>query len=485
MLHRRRMSAPKSISSVITVTLASLLMACTGASTGVVVAPSDPEARTTIAPTTAPVSAPAAGTERTLLHGEALAAGTRYVADAQLQDIVLAFTAPSAPLYAQASRRFVGMSTDPAGENLVLAVFANAGLRVFPSPAVEHADLDRDAFGAVTEEAPADVVAWLADRPFLDTTPIEEHVEVGDLAGRGFTYQVGQLPPGSWACGPAPAPQCAATLWAAGRSFHLAAGEAGRIVELDVAGQPMLVIARDEPGVAELVSTLTFDVTPVPAAAGDAVRLPYFTHSLEPGVDYFVDKLSRGVGLLLGAPAGDPLAASQRPDVAWLGYPDQPAALRHYVFTAMDASNVVGNVDQSLNPYALVRPGGIVTWELERFLAHTVPLPDDPIRWLTEQAYVVVERGAHDGEVAGHPARIADVRAARLVDGLTCPDGVGSCVMPFAHGPDAFPIVLSSEYVTRVAEVTIGDRRLLLAADLGTPGESVLKTLRAFQLPTA
>jgi hypothetical protein len=56
--------------------------------------------------------------------------------------------------------------------------------------------------------------------------------------------------------------------------------------------------------------------------------------------------------------------------------------------------------------------------------------------------------------------------------------------MPFANGPDAFPIILSSEYVTRVAEVTIGERRLLIAADLGTPGEAVLESLRAFPLPS-
>jgi hypothetical protein len=256
------------------------------------------------------------------------------------------------------------------------------------------------------------------------------------------------------------------------------------VLELDVAGQPLLAIVRDVPAATQVASSLSFHVLPAPAEADGVHRLPYFTPTLEAGRTYFVDKVGRDTGLVFSAPAEDAVAASQRPDVVWLGDPDQPAALRHYVFTILDASRAVANGAPSLNPYALVRPGGIVTWELERFLSHTIPLPDDPVRWLTERPYVVVEEGAHDGDVGGHPARIADVRAARLIDGLTCPDGEGSCVMPFANGPDAFPIILSSEYVTRVAEVTIGERRLLIAADLGTPGEAVLESLRAFPLPS-
>jgi hypothetical protein len=325
-------------------------------------------------------------------------------------------------------------------------------------------------------------VRWLHDRPFLDASPIDPHVPVGGREGRGFTYAARQLPEGAHACGPA-APRCAATFWAAGHSFHVADGDAGQVVELDVGGQPVLVIARDDPAVDALVPTLSFEVAPVPAAADGAVRLPYFTPSVEPGEAYFVDKLTRDVGLALTAPS-EPLAASQRPEVVWFGDPDQPASLRRYVFTALDASNVVANPDPSLNPYALVRPGGIPAWELDRFLSHTLPLPDDPARWLTEQPYVVVDEGARDAEIAGHPARVADVRAARLVDGLTCPDGVGTCVMPFAHGPDTFPIVISSEYVTRVVDVTIADRRILIAVDLGSPGEDLLASLRAVLLDT-
>jgi hypothetical protein len=49
--------------------------------------------------------------------------------------------------------------------------------------------------------------------------------------------------------------------------------------------------------------------------------------------------------------------------------------------------------------------------------------------------------------------------------------------MPFVRTPDAFPIVISSEYVTRFVDLQVGSSRLLLAADLGTPGESVLATL--------
>jgi hypothetical protein len=475
------MVTSKPLSLLSTVVVATVLASCAGEGGGIVVAPSGPVPPTTTASTTPKPSAPASGDVDTLVHEELLRPGVRYRADAQIQDIDVVFTMSSTPLYAQASRRFVGLSTDANGDDLVLAILPAAGLRVFPSVDLEQADLERDAFGAVTDEAPADIVAWLQDRPFLGASPIDEHVRVGELEGRGFTYDVADLPDGALACGPAPAQRCAATFWAAGRSFHVAEGDAGQVVELDVAGQPMLVIARDDPAVAELVSTLTFDVAPIPAAADGAVRLPYFTPSVDPDVEYLVDKLARDVGLLVTAPA-DRLAASQRPEVVWFGDPDQPASLRRYVFTALDASNVVANTDPSLNPYAVVRPGGIPAWELDRFLSHTLPLPDDPARWLTELPHVVVDEGAHDTEIAGHPARVADVRAARLVDGLTCPDGVGTCVMPFAHGPDTFPIVISSEYVTRVVDVTIAGRRILIAADLGSPGEDLLASLRAVLL---
>jgi hypothetical protein len=419
------------------------------------------------------------GPERSFIHGELLTPGMRYRSTAQIQDLEVAFTAPSSPLHAVADRRFVGMSTDGSGHETVVALLPIAGLRVFPSPDLEPTDLEPQALADVTDEAPVDIVAWLADRPFLGASRIDEHLRVGNLEGRGFSYEVGQLSDRARACGPAPAARCAPTIWAGGRALHVGAGESGHVLEVDVGGQAVLALVRDEPAAVELVSTLTFDVPPVPATADGATRLPYFTPNLDAGVEYLVDKVGRDLHLLVTSPA-EPVAASQHEDVAWFGHPEQPSVLRHYFFTAFDARNVVANADPSLNPYALVGPGGIVSWELDRFLAHTIPLPADPVRWLTEQPYVIVDEGTHDAQVAGHPARVADVRAARLVDGLTCPDGEGNCVMPFAHGPDAFPIVLSSEYVTRVVDVTVGDQHLLIAADLGTPGESVLASLRAF-----
>ena len=54
--------------------------------------------------------------------------------------------------------------------------------------------------------------------------------------------------------------------------------------------------------------------------------------------------------------------------------------------------------------------------------------------------------------------------------------------MPFAHAADAFPMVISSEYVTRVVDLTVGQSRLLMTADRGTPGEPLLDSLRAFDL---
>ena len=138
------------------------------------------------------------------------------------------------------------MSTDAAGEDLVAAILPIAGFRIFPSIDLEQPDLDRDALGAVTEEAPADIVAWLHDgRSSTSRRSTSTSVSV---AGGTRVHLRGRRPARRrTACGPAPEEPCAATFWAAGRSFYVAEGEVGQVVELDVAGQPMLVIARDDP----------------------------------------------------------------------------------------------------------------------------------------------------------------------------------------------------------------------------------------------
>ena len=105
-------------------------------------------------------------------------------------------------------------------------------------------------------------------------------------------------------------------------------------------------------------------------------------------------------------------------------------------------------LDSSLDPYALAGPGGIALWQLRRFLQRTLPLPDDPVQWLTQQPYLEVVQPEHAVTLAGVTARVADVRAVPSGNGIACPDGAGTCVMPFAHGADVFPMVISSEYVT-------------------------------------
>lgn len=414
--------------------------------------------------------APAVDDARLVVDGGRLEGGVRYKAAGQLQDIDIVFTAPSAPLHGQESRRFVGVSMDPEGLDTVVALVPSAGLRVFPSPNVEPADINPETIGDVTTPAPDDVVSWLADRPFLRTGQTDDHLRVGNLEGRGFTYRVGEL-----------ADQ-APLISASGTTLDVRPGDEGWILEVDVAGQPVLAIVRDAPSATELLDTLTFEVADVPEPADDAHRLPYLA-PLDAGSDYYVDRVGHSVGLVLTAPA-QPVTASQRDEVLWIGGPTQTPAPRHYYFTALDATTVVANPAPSLNPYVLVRPGGIVRWELDHFLGHTIPLPDDPVGWLTKQPYVVVVESAHDTEIGGYPARVTDVKATRRFDTVTCPDGIGNCVMPFAHRADAFPIVISSEYVTRIVDLTVGENRLLIAVDLETPGESVLDSLRAFDLGT-
>ena len=109
-------------------------------------------------------------------------------------------------------------------------------------------------------------------------------------------------------------------------------------------------------------------------------------------------------------------------------------------------------------------------------------LPDDPVTWLLQQPYVEVVRPVRSATIGGVTARVADVRVAAHTAGIPCPDGGGVCAMPFAHASDAFPMVISSEYATRVIEFRLGDHRLLITADLQTPGEAILDSLCAFEI---
>ena len=382
----------------------------------------------------------------------------------------MTFTAPPTPLYGFATRRFVGISTDESGVELALAVLTNAGLRVFPSPDVSPRDVNLETFGAITADAPADIVTWLADRPFLDAGPIEDDLRVGSLEGRGFTYQVGDLSERARACGPDPAPRCAATLWASGVMFHVAAGDRGQILEVDVDGQAVIVMVREDPATDPLVATLRLESPPVPEQAGAATRLPYFAPAVIPGKQYYIDKITADVGLVVTAPT-EPVTASQRDDLAWFGDPTQTAAARHYYLTAVDTTALVANEDPSLDPYALLGPGGILPEDL-----YLLPPSHDAAAGrsgrMAGRAVLCRTSWRHRTRRAGRRPSCPCRRRPRLAvdEGITCPDQEGTCVMPFARGMDAFPVVISSQYVTRVVELTVGEKRILIAADRGTPG---------------
>ena len=60
--------------------------------------------------------------ERTVVEGAPLASGAAYRVSGILQDIDVLFTAPSTPVYGLSSRRRVGVSADPGGQQPLVAV---------------------------------------------------------------------------------------------------------------------------------------------------------------------------------------------------------------------------------------------------------------------------------------------------------------------------------------------------------------------------
>ena len=419
------------------------------------------------------------GVERPIVDGTQLSSGRPYRVSDVLQDVDVVFTAPSTPAYGDASGHRVAVSLDKEGRQTVFSVVPIANLRVFTSPDVVLEDVE-DELASVTTDAPADVLRWMAGRPFLTAGPIRD-VELGGLTGRGFDYVVDDVSDRAAACGGSSTTRCAATIWASGAVDHVSPGEHGRMVQLDAAGQRLLVQITDGAVAEDLLASLRFELWPVPEQVRDTVRLPYFSPSLSSGRRYLIDKVSKGLGLVAAAPA-QAVTASQRKELAWFGDPSQPPARRRYYFVAVDAATVVANADSTLDPYAIGGPGGIPLWQLQRFLENGLRLPDDPVMWLVQQPYVDVVRPVRSATVAGVVARIADVRVGAGTAGIPCPDGTGVCAMPFAHASDAFPMVISSEYVTRVIELRLGDHRLLIATDLGTPGEAILGSLCAFEI---
>ena len=213
-----------------------------------------------------------------------------------------------------------------------------------------------------------------------------------------------------------------------------------------------------------------------PVSEGEALRLPYFSRGLTPAQRYFVDTVDPEVRLTITTPA-EVVAGSQEESVAWFGDPNQSPAARHYVMTILAADGTVANPDPALDPYTLVGPDGIEVADMAAFLSGMRPLPMDAPAWLAAQPYVTVVTPPRSADVGGRPARVVDVRARDGMIGIRCPDGTGTCAMPFAHARYAFPVVISSEYVTRIIDLDVAGRRLLLAADLGTAGEALLTSL--------
>jgi hypothetical protein len=251
------------------------------------------------------------------------------------------------------------------------------------------------------------------------------------------------------------------------------------MIELDAAGQLLLVIITDGALADELLGSFQLEPWLPPAQARSALRLPYFTRSLARGQRYVMDKVDDGLGLVMTAP-DTTVAASQRDEVVWFGDPDQSPSARHYYLVVVDADTVAANVDPTLDPYAIVGPGGIPLWELQRFRRLLSPLPDDPVRWLTEQPYVEIVQPPRSATVGEVVTTVADVRVAPGVGGIQCPGGVGVCAMPFTHASDAFPMVISSEYITRVVDLRVGSHHVLITASLGSPTEAMLGTLCVF-----
>jgi len=420
------------------------------------------------------------GVERPVVDGTQLSSGRPYRVTGVLQDIDVVFTGPSMPVYGHISGHRLSVSLDKEGRQRVLSIIPVANPRVFPSPDVVLEDVEGD-LAAVTTDAPADILAWMAARPYLSTGPIKNGVDLGGLPGRQFDYVVGELSDGARACGATSPTRCAATIWASGAVDHVALGEHGRMAELDAAGQRLLVQITDGAAADELLASLEFELWPVPEQVSDALRLPYFAPGLPSGQHYLIDKVSKGLGLVITAPT-EVVTASQRGELVWFGDPIQSPARRHYYFVAADADTAVANANSTLDPYAIGGPGGIPLWQLEHFLRDTLRLPDDPVMWLSQQPYVEVVRPVRSATIGGGTARVADVRVAAGTAGIPCPDGGGVCAMPFAHASDAFPMVISSEYVTRVIDFRLGDHRLLITADLQTPGETLVNSLCAFEI---
>ena len=191
-------------------------------------------------------------------EGEAIRTGTpleakRYkVIDARVP-LVTSFVTPEGS-FGDAPGALISLSLDPAGMQMLMAVFYLEQARTFtdPDPVVDEGT----DFLAVTEEAGDDYLAHFATLPSFEVGPVQDATVAGRPA-RSLKYKM-TAPSGNTAgCGGPPTTTCVAvTYFSSGRTFVYLSGDSGTLYQVEVDGHQVVVDVSDRPGASDVLASL-------------------------------------------------------------------------------------------------------------------------------------------------------------------------------------------------------------------------------------
>ena len=383
----------------------------------------------------------------------ALEPGTRYrFADVLPGVLDVELTAPDPQLYNTADATRAILSPDAAHATDGVAFMAAFAMRVQRDPYTPGDQIASDAdVYRLTTPAPPDLFGYLAGLPFVAVTRPATPVTVGGIEGRAVDLHITDMPAEAEGCELDGVPRCATLVTMPGWGFNARPGQNLRFITLAAPGGDLVVEQNlDVPSAQAALDSVAFVERPSPDGFPGTRPVP-FGGVLAAGTQYAVpvpDAPGVGVTFSVSGPAMRGVASG--PNLTIL------SADRQVVGQAVWSADDVRIPDAGVDP-VLVGPGAV---EGSRTVA-----PQGLVDWLVAQPWAQVVTPPVAGEVGGLPARTAAVRAAGGGPTVACSPvdpGAGQCAGVLFDIADGMTVRLAPSDVLHAAEVTVGDRPVVV-----------------------
>jgi hypothetical protein len=383
----------------------------------------------------------------------ALVPGTRYrFADVLPGVLDVELTAPDPQLYNTADATRAILSPDAAHATDGVAFMAAFAMRVQRDPYTSGDQIASDAdVYRLTTPAPPDLFGYLSTLPFVDVTRPATPVTVGGVEGRAVDLHITDMPAEAEGCELDGVPRCATLVTMPGWGFNARPGQNLRFITLAVPGGDLVVEQNLDVASAQAVlDTVAFVERPAPDGFPGTKPMP-FGGVLASGTTYAVPVPDApGVGATFSVSGAPMRGVASGPDLTIL------SADRQVVRQAVWSADDVRIPDAGVDP-VLVGPGAV---ESSRAVA-----PQGLVDWLVAQPWAQVVTPPATAEVGGLPARTVELRAAGGAPTIACSPvdpTAGQCAGVLFDIVDGMTVRLAPTDVLRAAEVTVGDRPVVV-----------------------